>query len=85
MGFNERELEEMESVGHYMRSILSDSQVEDWRIFDCLKKLEKIGLILQRSKIENIDLVGIDINELKEVVHLFLDRVEMHLLEDETK
>lgn len=78
--FNERELEEMEALSHYIKYVLSDSQIEDWKVWDCIKKLEGIGKKMIERNVQDKEMPPyLKLDEMKELIQKLFSIIRNHL------
>lgn len=76
----EREMEIIESTGLYIKSILADSQVEGYKIWDAVLKLQKISEMIQGRNITDEQLDSfLKVEEMKELIERFSDVMMDHL------
>lgn len=85
MSFSERELEEIESLSFLIKSILTDSQSEGWRVWDAIQKLDEIGRKIISRNIANEDIPEcLALTDMKELLTRLTKHIIYHLNEEDS-
>lgn len=77
---NEQEVEEVESIGHFIKYLLSKPNAQDHELWEGMMKMEAHA---RKMIIENIDenaYTGlIDLDDMKELVSRMVERIVEHI------
>lgn len=82
MKLNELQEQEAESLGHYIKYILSKPNVETHPLYDALKKMADFGRFLSNfSEKEGNEISEkyFEVDDIEEIVDLFLERLMKEL------
>lgn len=78
MQFNEIELDLIESTGYFIKYLLNKPEVEPWEIYQGMRKLEEIGILMKERNIEDDKALEkfLPVDDMKELVQMFMDCIQ---------
>lgn len=81
---NEREIEEIEALNHYIKYLKLNPDVKDFELWDGVQRLEKLGQRIISGEINEKEVDKIlDLNDMKELIENFMNMLIKRVQQEE--